>query len=334
MTFEKYKDFAIAGDVGGTKTNLGLFTADEAGIHVLELESYPSRKASSLEELVERFLSGHRERISRACFGVAGPVINAESKATNLPWVLSERAIQDRFKWNHVRLINDLAATAIALPVLAESDFRCLNTGKTGREGTIGIVAPGTGLGIGLAIAKQGKIQPLASEGGHVDFAPHDEREIDLLRHLLGSMPHVSVERLVSGPGLFTIYSWLKQYRGHLEPVWLTERIKAADPPSVISQAALAEEEPLCVEALDLFVSIMGAVAGNLALTAMTTAGIYLAGGIPPKILPKLEYGPFMKSFVAKGRFESLLHDIPVRVILNDKTALIGAACCAFQDAD
>jgi glucokinase len=204
-----------------------------------------------------------------------------------------------------------------------------LNPGKPNPEGTIGLVAPGTGLGMGLFVFVKGKRYPLPSEGGHVDFAPKNAQETELLRHLLRHMAHVSVERLVSGPGLLTIYSWLKEYRGHAEPKWLQEMFKLKDASQVISEAALAEEEPLCVESLDMFVSVLGSVAGNLALTAMATGGIYLAGGICPKILPKLTEAGFMKAFTAKGRFDEFLSGIPVRVILNDKAALMGAACCA-----
>jgi glucokinase len=183
-----------------------------------------------------------------------------------------------------------------------------------------------------LAVFRDGSIHAVPSEGGHVDFAPRNEQEIDLLRHLLSRLSHVSVERLVSGPGLFSIYSWLREYRGHAEPAWLAEKMKSeGDAPEVISQAALVDKEPLCVEALDLFVSIMGAVAGNLALTGLTTGGIYLGGGIPPKILSKLDDGTFIEAFTAKGRFRDLVSTIPVRVILNDKAALLGAACCALE---
>ncbi|MEJ2719321.1 MAG: glucokinase, partial [Deltaproteobacteria bacterium] len=231
-----------------------------------------------------------------------------------------------------VTLTNDLAATAMAVPALKGSEVYHLNRCRAEKGGTIGIVAPGTGLGIALALVREGSMHTVSSEGGHVDFAPRNEREIDLLRHLLSRYAHVSVERLASGPGLLTLYSWLREYRGHAEPKWLAEKMRAhRDAPEVISQAALVDKEPLCVEALDLFVSIMGAVAGNVALTGMTTGGIYLGGGIPPKILSKLDDGTFLEAFTAKGRFKDLLSTIPVRVILNDKAALLGAACCALE---
>jgi glucokinase len=325
------KEFVLAGDIGGTKTNLALFSPNKKRPVLWVRESYSSRDASSLEELVEVFLTQHPETVSSVCFGIAGPVTKGSVKTTNLPWVVSERKLRDRFTWKKVRLMNDLAATAVSIAALGQSEVFGLNPGKTDPEGTVGVVAPGTGLGIALLVFVKGQRYPLPSEGGHVDFAPKDAQEIELLRHLLGQRSHVSVERLVSGPGLLTIYSWLKEYRGHTEPKWLQEMFTLKDASQVISEAALAEKEPLCVESLDMFVSILGSVAGNLALTGMTTGGIYLAGGICPKILPKLTEAGFMKAFTAKGRFEEFLSGIPVRVILNDKAALLGAACCASE---
>lgn len=325
------EELVLAGDIGGTKTNLALFSPNKERPVLWVRESYSSREASSLEELVEVFLTQHPETVSLACFGIAGPVTKGSVKTTNLPWVISERTLKDRFTWKKVRLMNDLAATAMSIAALEQSEVFDLNPGKPDPEGAIGLVAPGTGLGMGLFVFVKGKRYPLPSEGGHVDFAPKDMLEIEMLKHLLGKMAHVSVERLVSGPGLFTIYSWLKEYRGHTEPKWLQEMFKLKDASQVISEAALSEKEPLCAESLGMFVSVLGSVAGNLALTGMTTGGIYLAGGICPKILPKLTEAGFMKAFTAKGRFEEFLSGIPVRVILNDKAALLGAACCASE---
>jgi glucokinase len=322
----------MAGDIGGTKTNIGLFSAGQSRPSCEVEKSYSSQDVSSLQEVIEQFLDEHPEPVSSACFGIAGPVIKGESKTTNLPWVVSEETIKERFEFGRVRLINDLAATAMSVPALLESEVHKLNTCIPEKGGAIGIVAPGTGLGIALAVFKEGSIHTVSSEGGHVDFAPRNEREIDLLRHLLDQLSHVSIERVVSGPGLFAIYSWLREYRDYREPDWLAEKMTSEDEaPKVISQTALADKDPLCVEALDLFASIMGAVAGNLALTGMTTGGIYLGGGIPPKIVQKLDDGTFMEAFTAKGRFRDLLSTIPVRVILNDKAALLGAACCALE---
>jgi glucokinase len=196
--------------------------------------------------------------------------------------------------------------------------------------GNIGLVAPGTGLGVSFLARVDGKLHPLASEGGHVDFAPTNEDEVDLWRSLRDSWGHVSVERLVSGPGISAIYSWLKKRDRLEEPAWFVEKMKLDDPPAVISEAALVERLEPCVKTLELFASILGAVAGNLALTGMTTGGMYLGGGIAPRILPILEKSNFMKAFTDKGRFEDLLSKIPVYVILNDKAALMGAAWAAL----
>jgi glucokinase len=321
--------FVLAGDIGGTKTNLAIFNPGQSRPIPLAMESYSSRESSSLEELIENFLAKHIANVASACFGIAGPVSKGSVRTTNLPWLVSASNLKDRFGWTNVGLINDLAATASSITVLEKQELAELNQGKPDLDGPIGVVAPGTGLGMALLVFINGKGYPLQSEGGHVDFAPRNKPEIALLQYLLTS--HVSVERLASGPGLFTIYSWLKNYRNQPEPAWIRERFQIEDASKVISDAALVEQEPLCVESLEMFVSILGAVTGNLALTGMTTRGIYLAGGICPKIMPKLKDGSFMKAFTAKGRFEGLLSSIPVNVILNDKAALLGAACCAME---
>ena len=198
-------------------------------------------------------------------------------------------------------------------------------------RGNIGLVAPGTGLGVSLLVVADGKLYPIASEGGHVDFAPRNDDEVDLWRYLRQREDHVSVERLASGPGISAIYSWLKKRDRYEEPEWFVEKMKANDPPAVISEAALVEKLEPCVKTLRLFVSILGAIAGNLALTGMTTGGMYLGGGIIPRILPFLEEADFMEAFIDKGRFRELLSRIPVHVILNDKAALLGAAWCALE---
>jgi len=244
---------------------------------------------------------------------------------------MSEEAIKRRFGFPHVRLVNDLTATAYALPLFEDHDFFTLNVGQEDSKGNIGIVAPGTGLGVALMVAHAGGFDAVASEGGHADFAPANDRQIGLWQYLSREMDHVSVERVVSGPGLHAMYLWLRQESRQAEPPWLTDELQRRDPPRVISDAALKNTDIVCSEALEIFVSAFGAYAGNLALTAMTSAGIYLGGGISPKILPKLKEGTFMESFVAKGRFRELMRRIPVRVILDDEAALLGAAWCALR---
>jgi glucokinase len=291
----------------------------------------PSKEAPNLASIVEKFLGIHQVSISSACFGVAGPVKNGRCKTTNLPWDVSETKLKNRFGWDKVRLINDLTATSYAIPLLTGRELFSLNRGKKSKGGSIGLIAPGTGLGMALMVWKDGNYVSMPSEGGHSDLAPQNETEVALWKYLHVRLGHVSVERVLSGPGLFITYCWLKFTGQGSEPAWLAQRMNEDDPSKVISELALVEKEPLCVKTLDLFVSILGATAGNLALTGLTMGGIYIGGGIAPKILPKLGEALFIKAFVDKGRFTGLLQSIPVRVILNDKAALLGAAHCALE---
>lgn len=331
MTRLKDGKIVLAGDIGGTKTNLGLFQMGKKRPIHKATETYSSREAPHLEHIIARFLDKHKVAITSACFGVAGPVQGGRSKTTNLPWTISENSIKKRFKWNHVILINDLTATAYAIPLLRSKELHALNKERARKGHHLGLVAPGTGLGMGLLIWSEDKYVPLASEGGHADFGPNDLMEAELWAYLHKRWGHVSVERVLSGSGLFNIYSWLRDSGRHHEPEWLSKKIKELDPARAISEAAMARKDPLCEEALDIFVSIFGSVAGNLALMGMTTGGVFLGGGIPPKILPKLDEDTFMQAFTSKGRFKDLLEKIPVRVILNNKAALLGAAQCAFE---
>ena len=321
--------FILAGDIGGTKTNLGLFVRGKRRPVLKVFETYSSPEAPNLEDIIDRFLAKRKLSISDACFGIAGPVKNGRCRTTNLPWDVSERKLKNRFGWDRVLLVNDLTASACAIPFLTKRELFLLNHAKTARKENLGLIAPGTGLGMALLLWRDGQYVPVPSEAGHADFAPNNEPEAALWQYLHRRVGHVSVERVLSGPGLFIIYCWLKFTGQGTEPTWLEKRMNEGDLPKVISEAALVERQPLCVKALDLFVSILGAAAGNLALTGLTRGGIYLGGGIVPSILPKLREGPFMKAFVDKGRFSGLLSEIPVRVILNDRAALLGAAVCA-----
>lgn len=326
------KAVVLAGDIGGTKTNLGLFRMGKRRPIPQVIETYSSQKATNLESIVEQFLDKHQVPIRSGCFGIAGPVRNGRCKATNLPWEVSEVRLKRRFKWTRARLMNDLAATGLAVPLLSGREICSLNKQRVTRRENVGLIAPGTGLGIALLIWKDGQYFPVPSEGGHSDFAPKNEAEIALWQYLHHRLGHVSYERVLSGPGLFIIYCWLKYTGQGSEPRWLAKKMNEGDPSRAISGAALVEKDPVCVKALNLFVSILGAAAGNLALTGLTRGGIYLGGGIAPKILPKLrDEDLFMKAFIDKGRFAGLLVRIPVRVILNDKAALLGAAHCAFE---
>jgi glucokinase len=331
MRNQKINTVVLAGDIGGTKTNLGLFVLGKKRPEPLVTESFASREAPHLENLVARFLKSHPAPISSACFGIAGPVINGRCKATNLPWVVSETLMRRRFQWPHVRLLNDLATTALAVPLLTRREQASINKGIAQKKGTLALLSPGTGLGQALLIHRDGEYVPLSSEGGHVSFSPTTEREVELWRYLSKNHGHVSIERVLSGPGLVNIYSWLRDSGRFKEPLWLRKLMKIEDPAKVISENALRKKQDACVESLRLYVSMLGSAAGNLALTSMAVGGVYLGGGIPPKILPALKQGPFLKAFMAKGRFSDLLFRIPVRVILNDKAALLGAAHAAFE---
>ena len=331
MTYMRESSLILAGDIGGTKTNLGLFRRGKRRPVLKVSESYPSRRASSLEHIVKRFLAKHQVRVSKACFGIAGPVIGGRVKTTNLPWDVSEARMKRQFQLSHVCLINDLTATALAVPLLTRKELFSLNKAEARKGQNLAIMAPGTGLGTGFLIPWNGKYIPISSEGGHVDFAPNSKAEVELWQYLREAYGHVSIERVISGPGMVNIYSWLKDSGRYREPAWLAKKMKEMEPAAAISEVGLTDGHPLCVEALNVFVSVLGAAAGNLALTAMTTGGVYLGGGIPPKILPKLQEPLFIQAYKNKGRFAKVLEKIPVRVILNDKAALLGAAQCGFD---
>ena len=331
MTDIEERNLILAGDIGGTKTDLGLFRRGKKRPVLKVVETYPSRPASSLEHIVKSFLGKHQVRVSKACFGIAGPVIGGRVKTTNLPWEVSEARMKRQLQLSHVSLINDLTATALAVPFLSGKELFPLNKAKARKGENIAIMAPGTGLGTGFLIPWEGKYIPISSEGGHVDFAPNSRAEVELWQYLREEYGHVSIERVISGPGLVNIYLWLKDSGRYREPVWLARKFKEMEPAAAISEVGLADGHPLCVEALNVFVSVLGAAAGNLALTAMTTGGVYLGGGIPPKILPKLKEPLFIQSYKNKGRFTKVLEKIPVRVILNAKAALLGAAQCGFD---
>ncbi|MBW2199060.1 MAG: glucokinase [Deltaproteobacteria bacterium] len=329
MTTSKDKTFVLAGDIGGTKTNLGLFVKGKVRPVPKVIETFSSQNALDLEHIVQQFLEIHPVPVTHACFGIAGPVIKGKSKTTNLPWSISEDRIKKKFDFHHVRLVNDLTATAMAIPLLSKDELYPLNQAASIKEQNLALLAPGTGLGQAMLIYQNNRYLPVPSEGGHADFAPNNEAEMKLWRYLHQHYGHVSIERVVSGSGLVNIYNWLKDSGRFNEPEWLKQKLKEMDPAKAITEAALASKDPGCVETLNMFVSIFGAAAGNLALTGITTGGVYLGGGIPPKILSKLKEDIFMEAFTNKGRFKGFLEKIPVKVVLNDKAALIGAAYCA-----
>ncbi len=321
----------LAGDIGGTKTNLAYFSFENDAFTLQMFASYPSKHHSSLRDIVQQFTSEHSARITGAAFGIAGPVSNGRSEATNLPWVVDAAELASTLKLPHVWLLNDLSATAYGILRLPENDKLIINAGTPEPHAPIAIIAAGTGLGEGGLVWDGTRYRTLPSEGGHTDFAPRNELEIDLLRFMLKRYERVSYERLVSGPGLYSIYEFLRSRSNEPEPLWLRENIHRGDASAVVSQAAMEQKDQVCVEALDTFVSLYGAETGNLALKLLSTGGVFVAGGIAPKILQRIQHGSFISSFAQKGRFTNLLRRMPVSVVLNDKAALFGAAHCAMM---
>lgn len=315
----------LAGDVGGTKTNLALYRAAGGILTRVEFCSYPSREHAGLEEILERFLAG-KPAVESACIGVAGPVVGGESRVTNLPWKVVRESVGRASGAKHSYLVNDLQATAYSVPFLPEESLYALQDREGDPDGTIAVLAAGTGLGASFLVRDGRRHIPVASEGGHADFPARNRREEKLLSFLAAEIGRVSVERAVSGPGLHAIYRFLRESEGMEELPGVEERMSERDPPRVISTEGLSGRSTVCREALRMFVSLYGAAAGNLALQVLATGGVYLGGGIAPAILPALSTGEFLAAFTAKGRFREFLSRLPVRVILDDKAALLGAA--------
>jgi len=330
------KSLILAGDIGGTKTNLAVFSVHGEKLRADVSQSFPSKQYSGLTPILKEFLTGQKCAIEAACFGIAGPVVDGRVKTTNLPWVVDSNELRRMLKLDAVNLLNDLEAGAYGIFTLEEDEFFTLNRGELRDAGNKALIAAGTGLGQAILYDDGRHFRPLATEAGHADFAPRDELEMALLRHLIGRFGHVSYERVLSGPGLLNIYRFLKEAQGMAEPLALSERLSVAEDASAeISKAALADEFEICVKALDLFVSLYGAEAGNLALRAKSVRGLYVGGGIAPKILAKLKDGRFMRAFTDKGRYADLLAAIPVQVVLNQQAALRGAAYyAAFFSGD
>lgn len=321
----------LAGDIGGTKTDLAVFSPASGLQAPLAEATFASREYPSLQALVREFLSGIEREVDRAGFGVAGPVVGGKAVITNLPWAMDEETLARELGLSSVRLFNDLQAVAAAVPHLSAGDLHPLNPGRAA-AGAVAVIAPGTGLGEAYLVWEGGRYLAFPSQGGHASFAPADARQAGLLAYLRERFEHVSFERVCSGKGFPNIFAYLKESGAAEEPEWLAERLAAAeDPTPVIVAAALDDKRPcrLCREALEMFVSILGAEAGNLALKVMATGGVYLGGGIPRRILPALQSGLFLKAFRGKGRMSDLLSDIPIHVILNPKAALLGAAVLA-----
>jgi glucokinase len=317
----------LAGDIGGTNARLAFFEGTVDRLRPVHMEVYPSAEYSGLTEIIRKFIGRHPQEVDAATFGLPGAVSNQRVETTNLPWVVDARKLNSELGFSPISLINDLFANAHGIALLEESDFVVLNPGVPSITGNRALIAAGTGLGeAGLYADGHGTYHPFPSEGGHSDFAPRNDLEMELLRYLMGRFEHVSYERVISGPGLHNIYLFLRETGRGDEPAWLADQIAQGDPSAVISKSALEGTSAICVQALDIFVSIYGAETGNLSLKLLATGGAYVGGGIAPKIIRKLSSSAFMKAFTAKGRSSGIMKDIPVRVITNDKTALMGAA--------
>ena len=319
----------IAADIGGTKTVLGIFTRDKGPCTPLFDKTYTSNSFSSFEDIVDEFITSAGVKPDKGIFAVSGPILGMQVRPTNLPWSVGIKKLRNRFNISSVRLINDIAAMAYAVPALDNDNFHSLNEGVETAGGMRAVIAPGTGLGEAFFHKVRGRIKAYASEGGHADFPPTDELTWSLAQHLKEKYHHVSCEQVCSGKGIVNIYEFLRDAGYCEEPEWLKSELShTRDKSTVIIQTCndLTRQNELTSTTLELFISQLGAEAGNMALKVMATGGIYLGGGIPRRIVPALAAGPFMKAFTAKGRFADMMSRIPVRIILNEKAALIGTA--------
>jgi len=315
----------LAGDIGGTKTHLALYQDQGGKTTCVKDQKFPSKDYPNLRTIVKKFLVGVGFEIERACFGIAGPVEDGKSKATNLPWLIDSKQLETELKIEKVALINDLEANAYGLKVLSDDEFFILNEGDPNAYGNQAMISAGTGLGE-AGIYFDGKDHlPFACEGGHTDFGPRNEVEDQLLHYLRKKFEHVSYERILSGPGLYTLYQFVVETKQEDEDLEALELINNGDSPRLVSQLGLSGESAACAKTLQLFASIYGAEAGNIALKIFALGGVFIGGGIAPKILEVIKKGDFMESFRGKGRFAQLLSDIPVKVVLNDNTALLGS---------
>ena len=322
-------EIVLAGDVGGTNTRLGLFEVARGRFHLILEKTFLNKKYKGLENILTDFLKGQKGIVA-ACFGVAGPVTQEVVIATNLPWWIDIESLQKLLPFTKVEVMNDLVANAYGISTLKKNDFAILSVGKI-KKGNQALISAGTGLGEAILFWDGKQYVPSPSEGGHAEFGPRNHLESELFHYLSDRFDHVSYERVLSGEGLFHIYQFLKESkRFGSEPPWLFEKMKLEDPAEVISEAARLKKNKLCIKALDLFASIYGAAAGNLALQVMAVGGVYIGGGIAPEILWKMKDGTFMKAFKNKGRLSHIVIHIPVKVIMNERTALLGAASRAM----
>ena len=316
----------LAGDIGGTNCRLAILALERDRLRLQWRKTYPSREHAGLVEILHALREETDLPIRAASFGVAGPVEKGRVEGTNLPWVVEADAIARELGLDRVGLLNDLEANAIGLDELGPEDFATLQEGERDERGNRALVSAGTGLGEAGLFFDGERHRAVPSEGGHSTFSPGNELEVRLWRFLAARHGHVSWERVVSGPGLFAIYEFLRDVEHGSEPAWLAERIASGDPSKEISRAGLEQTSELARRALLLFARLYGAEAGNVAVKFLARGGVFLGGGIPPKVLPALQTGAFLEGFLDKGRMRSLLERIPVKVVLHPDTALLGAA--------
>jgi len=317
----------LAGDVGGTKTTLALFESRGSGCALVREDTLPSHDFASLEAVIARFLAeGPPVRIDAACIGIAGPVVDGRVTMPNLPWVVDERRLVSEIPAKRVQLLNDLEVTAHGIDALEAHELVPLQPGVTRAAGNLAVIAAGTGLGEAIVVDHGQARTVVATEGGHAEFAPRGELEEDMLRHLRKEFGRVSYERVLSGPGLVNVYRFLRDTGVAAESAQVAAMMRERDPAAVVTELGVRAADRLCQMALNVFVSVYGAEAGNLALKALAVRGVVVAGGIAPRIIQVLAAGGFVAAFRDKGRLTPLMESIPVRVTLNPKTALLGAA--------
>ena len=318
----------LAGEIGATNTRLAAFETENNKLQLVVEHVYPSQEQNDgLPPVIASFIKENGIPVQSACLGVAGPVRGGRCKISNLPWVIDARELAKQLKLNSVGLINDLEAYAYGIDALESKDFVTLSEGSEDAEGNRAVISARTGLGVAGLYWDGFRHHPFACEGGHADFAPRNALEVELADHLKAKHGHVSCERLLSGPGIKNIYDFLRDIKKLNEPSWLKEQLAGApDPPALISRTALTGGTPICDQTISMFVSIYGAVTGNCALTFMARGGVFIGSSIAAKIVPKMKEPAFMQAFFDKGRMESVLREMPVRIVLNDDAGIIGAA--------
>ena len=323
----------MAADVGGTKTNLALFQIENGTLTLLKEKSYRTKMYKSFVEMVHDFHDGDSPSTDGACLGVAGPVHHGKVRGTNFPWEIDREEIHEELNIPFVSVINDMEANAYGLAALDENDFDTLKNGSN-IPGNAVLISPGTGLGEAGLFWDGSHYHPFASEGGHCDFSPRNELDLEILNFLQEKYGHVSWERLISGPGILDIYAVLRNLSGKQEPQWLQEKLEKGDPSIVITETALDGKDPICIETLEVFIRFLAIESAQLALKFKATGGIYIGGGIMPNIINGINREGFCTNFIDAGRMKSLLQMVPVKIILNEKTALLGAAYYAAMSLE